>query len=335
MTGVVSRLAAFAVAFVVVASAAAGRPAVQFPRDHFGHRTASIEWWYFTALAHDNAGTPYSVFFTLFSSSGTLVPVAEVRNLKTGALVGHSERLALGRVGRSSVDVTAAGTRLRYDARSNMWIFSASAPGFSVSLRQRPEKPYALHGGGSGLIRQSLAGFSRYYSATRMRAAGFLRIHGKRLALSGQSWFDHQWGSYRNDPRAFNWDWFSCRFDDRLRADALPVPRQDDRPPAGAVPRTARLCPDVGGRSRSPASRRNPASEPSTPPATAGRSTGTAGPDARLTENLRSLVPDQLVRNRIVPTFWEGAARAERQADGHLLCRTLLSLAGELQGSAG
>ena len=170
MTGVVGRLAAFAVAFVVVASAAAGRPAVQFPRDHFGHRTASIEWWYFTALAHDNAGTPYSVFFTLFSSSGTLVPVAEVRNLETGALVGHSERLALGRVGRSSVDVTAAGTRLHYDARSNVWSllcvrswllgFPAPASGEAVRTSRRR----------GGLIRQSLAGFSHYYSATRMRA---------------------------------------------------------------------------------------------------------------------------------------------------------------------
>jgi CrtC N-terminal lipocalin domain len=38
-----------------------------------------------------------------------------------------------------------------------------------------------------------LAGFSHYYSATRMRAAGVLRTHGKCLALTGQSWFDHQW----------------------------------------------------------------------------------------------------------------------------------------------
>ena len=91
-----SRVAAFAAACCVVASAAAERPAVQLPRDHFGHPDAAIEWWYFTALAKDNAGTPYSVFFTLFSSRGTLVSVAAVRNLKTGALIGHSERNRFG-----------------------------------------------------------------------------------------------------------------------------------------------------------------------------------------------------------------------------------------------
>ena len=58
---------------------------------------ASIEWWYFTALSHDTAGTRYSVFFTPFSKKGTLVPVAQVRNLKTGALLGHTEQLALGK----------------------------------------------------------------------------------------------------------------------------------------------------------------------------------------------------------------------------------------------
>jgi predicted secreted hydrolase len=310
VTGVVGRLAAFAVACVVVASAAAGRPAVQFPRDHFGHRAASIEWWYFTALAHDNAGTPYSVFFTLFSSSGTLVPVAEVRNLETGALVGHSERLALGRVGRSSVDVTAAGTRLRYDARSNVWVFSASAPGFSVSLRQQPEKPYALHGGGSGLIRQSLAGFSHYYSATRMRAAGILRAHGKRLALTGQSWFDHQWGSYRNDRRAFNWDWFSCRFDDhselmlyqfRDRTTGLPLePFRNGT----FVPRRGRPI-EITSFQAQPGRRALDAAGHRWPLDWQLRV-----PTLDLTESLRSLVRDQLVRNTIVPTFWEGAARA-------------------------
>jgi predicted secreted hydrolase len=301
---------------LVVAAAAGGRPAVEFPRDHFGHAAASIEWWYFTALAHDPAGTPYSVFFTVFSSRGTLVPVAEVRNLKTGALVGHTERLALGRIGRSSVDVRAAGTQLRYDARSKVWVFSASAPGFSVLLRQHPEKPYALHGGGSGLIRQSLAGVSHYYSATRMRAAGTLRTHGRRLALSGESWFDHQWGSFRNDPRAFNWDWFSCRFDDqselmlyqfRARATGLPLARF----------RSGTYVPRRGGPIEITSFRAQPGE----------RSLDAAGhlwrldwqlhvPRLDLAVNLRSLVRDQLVRNRLLPSFWEGAARATGDRTG-------------------
>lgn len=307
---------AFAAACLFVASAAAQLPAIRFPRDHFGHPAASIEWWYFTALAHDAAGTRYSVFFTLFSSRGTLIPVAQVRNLKTGALVGHSERFALGRVGRSSVDVRAGDARLRYEPRSNVWVFSASAPAFAVSLHQRPEKPYALHGGGSGLIRQSLGGLSHYYSATLMQAAGTLRAGGKRLALTGESWLDHQWGGFREDPRAFNWDWFSCRFDDdselmlyqfRDRKTGLPLARFRN---GTYVPRRGQPIAITGFRAQP-----------------GQRNLDDAGhqwpldwrlhiPRLKLTENLRSLLPDQLVRNTILPTFWEGAARATGDRTG-------------------
>jgi hypothetical protein len=48
-----------------------------------------------------------------------------------------------------------------------------------------------------------------------MRASGDFPVAGRRVRVVGTSWFDHQWSGYVNDPRAFNWDWFSCRFDDR------------------------------------------------------------------------------------------------------------------------
>src|SRR5262249_21939483 len=121
---------------------------VHFPRDNFGHPQASIEWWYFTALATDQAGTPYSVFFTTFTSRATIVLVAQLRNLRTGALVGHSEEVAPGSVGVSAVDVKAGRARLRYQPRSDTWSFSAAGPGFAVSLAQHPDKAYALHGNG-------------------------------------------------------------------------------------------------------------------------------------------------------------------------------------------
>src|SRR5690349_18874114 len=87
------------------AAVAADVPPVQLPRDHYAHPAAGIEWWYFTALVRDGAGTRYSVFFTDFSSNGFVVPVAQVRNLSTGALVGHLESLAPARLGSSSLDL--------------------------------------------------------------------------------------------------------------------------------------------------------------------------------------------------------------------------------------
>jgi predicted secreted hydrolase len=283
---------------------------VRFPRDHFGHPASSIEWWYFTALVRDRSGTPYSVFFTLFSGKGALVPVAEVRNLTTGEAVGHSERIVSGRVGTRSLDVIAGGARLRYVGSTNTWELSIAEPGLRLSLNQRPEKPYALHGDGTGLVRQSVAGPSHYYSATRMRATGALHRGRKSVALTGESWFDHQWGDFLGDPRAFDWDWFSCRFDDRTE---LMLYRFRDR-------RTGRPLPDLSSGTfvqpggRTVAVRRFQAQ--------AGRRTLRAAgrvwpldwrlrvPGLHLTESVHSLLRDQLVRTSILPTFWEGAARA-------------------------
>jgi predicted secreted hydrolase len=289
---------------------AGGEPQVRLPRDHLGHAGASIEWWYFTAFVRDRAGRRYSVFFTLFASRGVLVPVAEVRNLDSGAVVGHSERLAPGRVGGSALDVRVAGSRLRYLPGSNTWLFSVSGPGLQVSLRQRPEKAYVLNGGGTGEIEQSIAGRSHYYSATRMRASGTVRVGGKTVAINGESWFDHQWGNYANDPRAFNWEWFSCRFDDRTELMLYQfLDRKTHRP-------LARY------RNGTYVNTNGTAIPITTFEAHHTRQALTAAghtwpldwqlhvPAPNLTESLRSLLRDQLVRNTIVPTFWEGAAQA-------------------------
>src|SRR5438128_1366193 len=105
-------LVAVAVCLLGGSAVAAELPGVQLPRDHYGHPSSQIEWWYFSALVSDSSGTRYSVFFTLFSGFGfVLVPDAQVVNLDSGAVVGHSEGLALGTPGSSALDVNVAGAR--------------------------------------------------------------------------------------------------------------------------------------------------------------------------------------------------------------------------------
>jgi predicted secreted hydrolase len=294
---------------VLAATAIGARQPVILPRDHFAHPRAGIEWWYFTALARDGAGTRYSIFFTLFSSRGGLVAVSQVVNLDTGKLVGHTENIGFGRPSTEALDVHVAGTSLRYDWKSGTWSIAVASPGFAVSLAQRPLKRYALHGS-DGIIRQSSAGPSHYYSSTRMGATGTLRVGTRTAGLRGQSWFDHQWGDYRDDVRAFNWDWFSCRFDDDTE---LMLYQFLDRVTHKPIPayRTGTFVARNGRTTHVAAFT-----------ATAGtrklRSAGASWPldwmielpSLRLHESVASLLPDQLVRNRILPTFWEGAASA-------------------------
>jgi len=59
---------------------------------------------------------------------------------------------------------------------------------------------------------EDMAGRSYYYSHPAMNTTGTLTIGARRINVSGYSWFDHQWGGFRQCYPA--WDWFSLRLDD-------------------------------------------------------------------------------------------------------------------------
>jgi predicted secreted hydrolase len=310
--GAALRTALPAAAAITLALASVGSgalPRVHLPRDHYGHPGAGIEWWYVSGVVRGVDGRRYSLFFTLFRRAGLLLPVSQVVNLETGALVGHSEALAPGAVGTRSLDVSLPGGRLRYRPGANRWEFAASARGYALELLARPEKPYVVHGGGTGVIGQSSAGSSYYYSATRMAARGTITNGGHRLAFRGSAWFDHQWGNFENDLLAFNWNWFSCRFNDETelmlyefhtrtgvplaahRSGTFVLRSGQSRLVSGFAALPGRRVLDAAGR-RWPLDWQLRA------------------PSERLRLRVRSLVRDQLVRGLLLPTFWEGAATA-------------------------
>src|SRR5581483_4035050 len=289
----------------------AGVPPVVLPQDHYAHPGSLIEWWYFSAVVDDASGTRYSVFFTLFSGLGfVLVPVAQVVQLDTCALVGHTEGIALGVPGSSALEVDAAGSHLGYDPGTDTWSFAVAGSDLDVSLSQQPEKPYALHGGGTGVIRQSIGSISHYYSATRMRAVGTLRVGDRTVAVTGESWFDHQWGNFALNPFALNWNWFSCRFDDHTELMGYQFHDRTGRPLPWLANGTF-----VGADGQAAPIDDFDASHDDQVFTAAGHTWPLRwqlhASSPQLSETLTALWPDQLVRNGILPTFWEGVADAK------------------------
>jgi CrtC N-terminal lipocalin domain len=88
----------------------------------------------------------------------------------------------------------------------------APPPQGALQLRLVPEQPYVPHGT-LGIIRQGPAP-SAYYSAPRLAVSGTLVAGGRRLAVQGQGWFDHQWGNFATDQSSLHWNWFACQLDD-------------------------------------------------------------------------------------------------------------------------
>jgi predicted secreted hydrolase len=54
---------------------------------------------------------------------------------------------------------------------------------------------------------------SYYYSLTRIQTEGDLIIDGKKEAVRGVSWMDHEFGSNQLGEDQVGWDWFSIQLD--------------------------------------------------------------------------------------------------------------------------
>jgi predicted secreted hydrolase len=289
---VITRLLTLAAA-VVAGAAAAATAAFHFPRDHYAH-DAGIEWWYTTAYARGSDGHRYSIFFTLFKSRHLLLPVSQVVDLDTGEVVGHSDAVYPGQVGTTGVDVRLPDARLRYDPATNTWLFGASSLLYSLTMTATPQKPYVLHGGGSGIVREGRA-VSSYYSATRMSAHGTISHGLVSIPFTADAWFDHQWGPITFDRRVVHWDWFSCRFDDRTE---LMLYRFRHGGGGGTLVDRAGHGMLVTGFTLAAGNRVFDGRWP------LDWTLRVAG----LSLTIHAIVPDQVVRGALVPPLWEGAS---------------------------
>jgi predicted secreted hydrolase len=200
-----------------------------------------------------------------------------------------------------------------------MWSITASATGGlaslpspappsqgALSLQLVPEQPYVLHGT-RGIIRQGPAP-SAYYSAPRLAVRGTLVAGGRRLAVHGQGWFDHQWGSFSTDQSSLHWNWFACQITDGralmlyqfLGANGVPTGVQ-----AGTLVRG-----DGSGRhlQRFTITPHAPFLRPAGAQATYPQAWTLSIPAAHLDLSLRSLAANQFIWMSFVPSFWEGAA---------------------------
>jgi predicted secreted hydrolase len=57
------------------------------------------------------------------------------------------------------------------------------------------------------------AGGSYYYSRTAMDAAGTVTLGDKVMEVTGDAWFDHQWGDFISVGGG-GWDWFAINLED-------------------------------------------------------------------------------------------------------------------------
>ncbi len=128
-----------------------------------------------------------------------------------GRLVGT---VALPQPG-GGFDLALGNWRMR--GRGGRDHLAATMPGYGMEVDLAALRPPALHLGEPpvfpGLITFGPAGYSYYYSRTRMALSGTLEVEGARRSVEGEAWMDHQWGDFLVLGGG-GWDWFAANLRD-------------------------------------------------------------------------------------------------------------------------
>lgn len=206
----------------------------EFPRDHGHHPGFKTEWWYFTGNLRASDGSEFGYQLTFFCQ-GILPPEASkaasrfvINDLKlahftvseiTRRKFHFFQKLSRGAFGEAGFDRNA---RLAWieDWSCEMtgphsFRLTAMSGDISLNLDLQAEKLPVIHGE-KGVSQKSEGDgrASHYYSLTRMKSEGTLRITGQEYRVEGGSWFDHEWATNQLASHQVGWDWFSVQLDD-------------------------------------------------------------------------------------------------------------------------
>jgi len=316
---------------------------LNFPADHGAHPGFRTEWWYATGWLTLPDGSPLgfqSTFFRVrtgigehnpsaFAPRQLILAHAAIADPRLGRL-RHDQRAARVGLGRAGYETGQTGVWVgdwRFEQDADRYRARIDGDGFGYDLTLVPDGPPMLNG---------TAGFSRkapdpsnasyYYSRPHLQVSGTVTLDGRRQAVTGLAWLDHEWSSEYLPSGAKGWDWMALNLADggalmafRMRgAEGQSIWSAATLRPAGGAPEA--LAPDAV--TFEPLRRwRSPRTGIDYPVEWRVR-IGTR------TLRLAPLMDDQELDSRrsTGTVYWEGAVRA--QEDGREVGRGYLEMTG-------
>jgi predicted secreted hydrolase len=327
----------------VFATVTPGRT-LTFPADYGAHPDYRTEWWYATGWLQTPDGKPLGFQVTFFRSRTETDPANPSAFAPKQLIIGHAALSdpALGHLVHDQRSARA-GFGLAYaktgttDVKLDDWTMRREPDGryrvvvrageLSFTLRLTPTQPMLLQGQAGFSQKGPQAGHaSYYYSEPHLRVDGDIVRAGRRQAVTGSAWLDHEWSSQVLDTNAAGWDWTGVNLDDGGALMAFRIRAQDGgtlwahaawRDGAGKVtqygPDQVRFVPQQTWTS--------PRTNAAYPVATL-LTTGAAQ------WRILPLLPDQELDSRrsTGAVYWEGAVTVQR--DGRPAGRGYLELTG-------
>lgn len=203
----------------------------QFPEDHAQHPGFQTEWWYYTGNLRARDGRAFGFQLTFFrvQLKPTLLVTGSpwrsnqlyfahftVSDLEAGRFF-MAEKAGRGGMGIGGVSFHSERVRIflhSWEAviQGDAHQLKAEGDDFAVNLQLVSEKGPVLHGE-KGLSRKggSPGQASYYYTLSRMKSEGVLRLYDERLEISGFSWMDHEFSSSVLSKDQVGWDWLGLQ----------------------------------------------------------------------------------------------------------------------------
>jgi len=325
--------------------------AFSFPADHGPHPDFREEWWYVTGNLDGPEGRRFGFQITIFRHglkrgmpsrpSNWAGQDAYMAHFAVTDVAGKRytafQRLSRGAAGLAGSQLEPFKVWLdewRIEAVRGddfPWRILAQQDGIALRLEISPLKAVVLNGE-QGLSRKSAepGNASYYYSITRLRAEGTLRLSGEDIPVTGTAWLDREWSTSMLAPYQAGWDWFSLQLGDGSELMYFQLRHKDGTTdptssgslvsPAGTLMRLAREDVEVEVLDTwdSPAGGRYPA-----------RWRLSIKPDGRTLE-IRPVLADQELRHDA--RYWEGAVDITDPQTGASVGRGYVELTGYASG---
>ena len=197
---------------------------LSLPDDDAAH-DAPIEWWYYNGHLRADDGSEYSFHFVVFQtqSSGGETQFEYGQTGITDANRGNHTYIGSDAFGSGETINNNTGTEVLSLDLGNFTLdiqsdgshsFAATDRSSSngIQLRTEPSAEIMLHEGNGWM--DWPFGWTYYYSYPRMKAEGRLVLAGENIDVSGEVWFDHQWGDFFVVGKPAGWQWFAVHLND-------------------------------------------------------------------------------------------------------------------------
>jgi predicted secreted hydrolase len=181
------------------------KPKIRFPSDEGAHPSFIVEWWYGHFSLSDPEGREYGVMVAYFNFGLKILAISDFSagksyDFASGSTLHCVEKRLDLRWGRDHW--------FRTDPESFSYQLESYGGELGLNLTLVSEKPPLL-GCGKGLIEWS-GGSSYYYSQSRLKTKGEIKLASKAIKVEGVGFTDHQWMNYLGEG---GWDWFAVQLD--------------------------------------------------------------------------------------------------------------------------